>query len=259
MTGFKEDELSRNDFLGGRLRLWQPVSGYRAGVDPVLLAASVPATSGQSVLELGCGAGAAILCLATRVPGLDLCGVELQMAYADLARRNAADNNKVLEVVSADLTELPSDLKQRQFDHVIANPPYYRAGAHSAAIDRGRSVALGEETPLADWIDVAAKRLAPRGYLHMIQKADRLQDMLLACRGRLGSVEVLPLAARMGREAELVILRARKGGRAAFRLHAPIILHAGQRHERDGDSYTPELSDVLRKGAPLGPFHVNRQ
>ncbi len=259
MTGFKEDELSRNDFLGGRLRLWQPVSGYRAGVDPVLLAASVPATSGQSVLELGCGAGAAILCLATRVPGLDLCGVELQMAYADLARRNAADNNKVLEVVSADLTELPSDLKQRQFDHVIANPPYYRAGAHSAAIDRGRSVALGEETPLADWIDVAAKRLAPRGYLHMIQKADRLQDMLLACRGRLGSVEVLPLSARVGREAELVILRARKGGRAAFRLHAPIILHAGQWHERDGDSYTPELSDVLRQGAALGPFHVNRQ
>jgi tRNA1(Val) A37 N6-methylase TrmN6 len=68
MTGFKDDELSRNDFLGGRLRLWQPVSGYRAGVDPVLLAASVPALSGQSVLELGCGAGAAILCLATRVP-----------------------------------------------------------------------------------------------------------------------------------------------------------------------------------------------
>jgi tRNA1(Val) A37 N6-methylase TrmN6 len=259
MSGFTEDELSRNDFLGGRLRLWQPVSGYRAGVDPVLLAASVPAISGQSVLELGCGAGAAILCLATRVPGLDLCGVELQTAYADLARRNAADNNMVLEVVSADLTQLPSDLKQRQFDHVIANPPYYRAGAHSAAMDRGRSVALGEQTPLADWIDVAARRLAPRGYLHMIQKADRLHDMLLACQGRLGSVEVLPLAARTGREAELVILRARKGGRAAFRLHAPIILHEGQRHERDGDSYTPELSDVLRKGVPLGPFHVNRQ
>ena len=93
MSGFSDSELSCNEFLGGRVRLWQPLSGYRAGVDPVLLAASVPATAGQTVLELGCGAGAAILCLAARVPGLHLTGVELQPAYADLARRNAAEND----------------------------------------------------------------------------------------------------------------------------------------------------------------------
>ena len=43
MSGFREDELTRNGFLGGRVQLWQPVCGYRAGVDPVLLAAAVPA------------------------------------------------------------------------------------------------------------------------------------------------------------------------------------------------------------------------
>ncbi|MES0863936.1 methyltransferase [Ruegeria sp. SCPT10] len=259
MTRFEDQDLSQNAFLGGKLHLWQPVKGYRAGVDPVLLAASVPATSGQSVLELGCGAGAAILCLAARVQGLELNGVELQPAYADLARRNAADNSITLEVVTADLTELPPELKQRQFDHVIANPPYYRGGAHSPAQDSGRSAALGEQTQLANWIDVATKRLAPRGYLHMIQKADRLSDILIACQGQLGSVEVLPLAARSGRQAELVILRARKGGRAAFRLHAPLILHRGDRHERDGESYTPEISAVLRDGAAMGPFYTSRR
>ncbi|MEO1108602.1 MAG: methyltransferase domain-containing protein [Pseudomonadota bacterium] len=259
MTRFEDHDLSRNAFLGGKLHLWQPVNGYRAGVDPVLLAASVTATSGQSVLELGCGAGAATLCLAARVPGLQMCGVELQPPYAELARRNAADNSITLEVFTADLAALPVQLKQRQFEHVIANPPYYRTGAHSAASDTGRSVALGEQTPLADWIDVATKRLAPLGYLHMIQKADRLSDLLMACQGRLGSVEVLPLAARSGREAELVILRARKGGRAAFRLHAPVILHQGDRHERDGESYTPEISAVLRGGAAMGPFHAARR
>lgn len=259
MTRFEDQDLSQNAFLGGKLHLWQPVKGYRAGVDPVLLAASVPATSGQSVLELGCGAGAAILCLAARVQGLELCGVELQPRYADLARRNAADNSIALEVFTADLAALPVELRQRQFDHVIANPPYYRAGAHSAASDTGRSVALGEQTPLADWIDVATKRLAPRGYLHMIQKADRLSDMLMACQGQLGSVEALPLAARSGREAELVILRARKGGRTAFRLHAPLILHQGDRHKRDGESYTSQISAVLRDGAAMGPFHPSRR
>lgn len=259
MSRFTDSDLTCNGFLGGLVQVWQPVAGYRAGVDPVLLAASVPASPGQSVLELGCGAGAAILCLAARVKGLHLTGVELQPAYADLARRNADQNGVPVEVAQADLTALPTDLRQRQFDHVIANPPYYRPGAHSPAADTGRSIALGEQTPLADWIAVAAKRLAPRGYLHMIQKADRLPDMLSACGNGLGSVEVLPLSARTGRAAELVILRARKGGRASFRLHAPLILHAGDRHHKDGDSYTEEISAVLRDGAALPGFNTDRQ
>ncbi|WP_170762200.1 tRNA1(Val) (adenine(37)-N6)-methyltransferase [Ruegeria lacuscaerulensis] len=254
MNPFIDKDLTCNDFLGGRVRLWQPRHGYRAGVDPVLLAAAVPATRGHTVLELGCGAGAAILCLMARVPGLHAVGVELQAPYADLARRNAAENQASLEVVEADLTALPANLKQRQFDHVIANPPYYRAGAHSSATDAGRSIALGEHTPLSAWFDTAAKRLAPRGYLHMIQNADRLSDMLVACEGRLGSVEILPLVARSGRSAELVVLRARKGGRAAFQLHSPLVLHVGDRHEKDGESYTPQVSSVLREGAALPGF-----
>lgn len=253
MTGpaavFADADLTRDAFLGGRLHLWQPRRGYRAGVDPVYLAGAVPAVAGQSVLELGCGAGAAILCLGRRVPDLALCGVELQSEYADLARRNAALNGLTLEVLEADLTALPAGVRQRQFDHVIANPPYYRAGAHTGAADAGRAVALGGDTPLDAWVAVAARRLAPRGLLHMIQRADRMPEMLSACTGRLGSVEILPLAPRIGRAAELVLLRARKGGRAAFRLHAPVILHPGQRHERDGESDTAEILSVQRDGA----------
>lgn len=251
MTVFAEEDLTRDGFLGGRLTLRQPRGGYRAGVDPVLLAAAVPARPGQSVLELGCGAGAAILSLGARVPDLALTGVELQPGYADLARRNAAANGLTLELHCADLAALPAALRQRAFDHVIANPPYFRAGAHVAATDGGRAVAMGEATPLADWIASAARRLRPRGYLHMIQRADRLPEMLAGCTGRLGAAEVLPLAARAGRAPDLVILRARKGGRAAFRLHAPLILHEGARHLRDCESYRIEIAQVLRDGAAL--------
>ena len=254
MSSFSDSELTLNDFLGGRVHLCQPRSGYRAGVDPVLLAASVPAREGQSVLELGCGSGAAILSLMARVPKLTTTGIELQPAYAALARRNADQNAAKLTVVQADLNALPDDLRQMQFDHVIANPPYFRPGAHSPSINQGRRIALGEDTPLGDWIDVASRRLALRAYLHMIQKADRLPDMLAACTGRLGSIEVLPLSPRAGCSAELVILRARKGGRAAFRLYAPLVLHQGERHVKDGESYSPEVAAVLREGAALTGF-----
>ncbi|MEM9639504.1 MAG: methyltransferase domain-containing protein, partial [Pseudomonadota bacterium] len=147
-----KEALTRDAFLGGRLQLYQPRTGYRAGVDPVLLAASVPARSGQSVLDLGCGVGAAILCLATRVPGLELTGVEIQPEYAALARRNGGDR---LEVVVADITDLPADLRQCQFDHTITNPPYYNRAASRSADDIGREAALGETTPLPEWVKAA--------------------------------------------------------------------------------------------------------
>jgi len=252
MTGFSPDELSCDAFLGGRLHLLQPRTGYRAGVDPVLLAASVAARAGQSVLELGCGAGAAALCLAARVSGVVLFGVEIQAAYADLARQNAEKNDIRLTVASADLNRLPRSLREEQFDHVIANPPYFRPGAHSQAQDTGRSIALGEQaTALTDWIETAARRLKPKGYLHMIQRSDRLPEMLAGCAGRLGSIQVLPLSARLGRAPDLVILRARKEGRSPFRLYAPCVLHDGDRHLRDGDSYTAQITGVLRDASPL--------
>jgi len=242
--------LTRDAFLGGRVHVWQPETGYRAGIDPVLLAAACPARSGDHVLELGCGVGVASLCLAVRVGGLTLTGVERQADYAALARRNADEAAAPLRIVEADITRLPAELRQMAFDQVIANPPYFRAGAGTAARDAGREASLREDTALRVWAEVARARLKPRGWLTLIQKAERLPDVLAVLDG-FGSVSVRPLQSREGRAAGRVILRARKGGRAPFRLLAPVVLHEGDAHLEDGDSYTPGVQAVLRAGAAL--------
>ncbi len=90
-----------------------------------------------------------------------------------------------------------------------------------------------------------------RGYFHVIQRVARLPELLAACaQARLDSVELLPLSARAGREPELAILRARKGGRAAFRLHWPLVLHQGA-HCTGREDYRPDIAAVLRDGAAL--------
>ena len=172
---FADAELTRDAFLDGRLRLWQPRRGYRAATDPVLLAAFVPARPGERVLELGCGAGAAALCLAARVPGLDLHGLELQPAYADLARRNAAENGLALTCTKATCAT-----RRRRcgagFDHVLANPPFHPA-ASAGSPDPGRDRAHREgEATLADWIDAGLRRLLPGGRLVLIHRTARLGD-----------------------------------------------------------------------------------
>src|SRR5512139_3877326 len=70
------EHLTDDRLLGGRVRLQQPASGFRAAIDPVLLAAAVPAGEGDIVLDVGCGTGAAALCLATRVEAAHVTGIE---------------------------------------------------------------------------------------------------------------------------------------------------------------------------------------
>jgi len=246
-----DNTLTKDAFLGGLLQVWQPAQGYRAGVDPVFLAAAVEAKPGQSVLELGCGVGVASLCLQRRVGGLRLAGLEVQADYADLARRNAAENGLDFDVVEGDLRAMPERLRRQSFDHVIANPPYFQRSAGTVAVDAGRETARGEAARLADWVDAATRRLRPKGWLTLIQRADRLPDLLEACDGRLGDLRLLPLVPRMDRAAELVILRARKGARGAFRLLPAVTLHKGRVHGGDRESYHAEINDVLRNGKLL--------
>ena len=246
---FADSDLTDDAFLGGRLQLWQPTHGYRAATDPVLLAAAVDARTGQSVLDLGCGAGTASLCLGARVAGLALTGLELQHDYADLARRNAVRNSQSYDVVEGDIRRIP-DILKRDFDHVMANPPYY-ASAGTPSPNNGRDLALRVNTPIADWVECSARRLSPGGWYTMIMATDCVPEALTACAGILGSVAILPLVARVGQPGLRVILQARKGGRRAFRLLAPFVLHGGDAHDSDRDSYTPVAKGILRDGAAL--------
>lgn len=237
--------------LGGRVRLWQPVQGYRAATDPVLLAASLAPRPGASVLELGLGAGAASLCLAARLPGLALAGLELQPGYAALARLNAALNGAALAVWQGDVAALPAALRARSFDQVLLNPPYFAPGT-SASPTPHRDLAQREgAADLGAWIGAGLARLHPGGWLSLIHRAERLGDILAALTPRAGDIAIRPLAAREGRAAKRVLVAARKGARGPLRLLAPLVLHAGPAHLEDGDDFTATARAILRDAAAL--------
>ena len=252
MSGaFAEEALREDRFLDGRLRLLQPAAGYRAATDPVFLAAAVPAMPDQLVLDLGCGAGVATLCLGHRVTGLDLHGLEIQRDYLDLAERNAAANGIGFTGHLGDVASPPKALRALSFDHVMLNPPYHRPG-DAASPDRGRDRAHREgKAGLGTWIGTGLTRLKPQGWLSVIHRAERVPELLGLLDGPAGDIALRPLVARHGRAAGRVIVRARKGSRGPFRLLAPLVLHAGDEHLADGDDLTPQATAILRGGAAL--------
>jgi len=229
-------------FLGGRVRVDQPLGGFRSGLDAVMLAAAVPAKPGQAALELGAGSGAASLCLASRVPHLTIAGVEIDSTLAAAANRNAAINgvNARVNFTAADIFALPPDLK-RDFDLVLANPPFHGDGQISP--DPARAMALADAGKLANWLKLGLQRTVSGAYFTLILRADRLNEALAALPE--GGVSIYPLWPRAGEPAKRVILLVRKGSAAPIKLLPGLILHAAS-----GD-YTPEADAVLRCGEAL--------
>lgn len=244
--------VTEDALLGGRLRLLQPRDGYRAAIDPVLLAAAVRAGAGESVLDLGCGVGAASFCLAARVPDLRVTGLEIQPELAELARRNSALNGmeECFRVTEGDAARPPEALEG--FDHVMTNPPFHEPESGTAPGNASRAVAHMEGgLDLAGWLKAAIKALRPKGRLVLIHRADRLPGILAALKGRgVGEVTVLPLLPRADRPAGRVIIAARKGVRTPFRLLPGLVLH------REGGAYTAEAEAVLRGGGGLDHLFV---
>lgn len=243
--GITEDSL-----LGGRVRFLQPAAGYRAAIDPVLLAAMAPAEVGMRVLDLGCGAGAVPLCLLTRLPDLLVTGVEAVPEMCELARRNADLNGAGdrFEVREGRIEAWPPPFEEGIFDLVLANPPYQAPETADPSANRLKAAAHVEaDTVAADWIEAAFRALRHKGRFAVIQRADRLADLLAPLDRRFGGIEVHPLYPKPGRPAKRVVLIARKGVRTPLALSSGVVLH-----NMDG-SYSPAVAAALETGSALAP------
>ena len=230
--------------LGGRVRHDQPAEGFRSGIEPVLLAAAIPARPGDHVLEAGTGAGAALLCLAERVDGITGVGVERDPALAALARENARANGRGgLSFVAADIAHLPLG---GSFDHAFANPPYHLApGTASPSAGRERAK-HADPSVLAHWAGALAGRLRHRGTLTFVLPAAHLPACLAAMTGAgCGVALVVPLWRRSGEASKLMIVRGIRGGRMPTVLHPGLVLH------RPEGGFTQAADAVLRQGSGL--------
>lgn len=248
--------VSDDAFLGGRLRLLQPMHGYRAGLDAVMLAAAVADRGGApfSVLDAGAGVGTAGLCVAARCEGARVVLVEREPELVALAAENISRNGlgDRVSVVEADLTRATRGELEAQgigdagFDQVIANPPFHSHGAGTAARHALKAAAHAmEETGLDAWCRFLARMAKPDGAVGLIHKTEALPALLAACSGRFGGLLALPLLPHAGEAAHRVLLSGTKGSRAPFRLAAGVVLHGAD------ERFTAGADGVLRLGQAL--------
>ena len=239
--------VSEDTLLAGGVRLRQPKAGFRAAIDTVLLAAAVPAKPGQNVLEPGTGSAAAALCLAHRVDGIKITGFDINPNAISLAEANVALNDAA-DKIFVETADVAARLPKRfdaAFDQVMMNPPYLPDTSSHVSPDPDRAIATMEsKANLKRWLKFGHDALRHKGYLTVIHRADRLDEVIQMLSSNLGGVTVLPLWPRDGEEAKRVIVQVRNGVRSPARILPGLVIH-----KADG-SYTDAAASVL-KGAPL--------
>ena len=214
------DGLATTDdaLLGGRVRLRQPAKGYRAAIDPLLLAASLAIRPGETLLDLCCGVGTVGACALARVPGITVVGVEIDPALAALARHNAAANGIAdrYTVIEGDATA--RGLLDGRFHHVALNPPWHDA-THPPSPDPRKARANSDHAALLPrLVDVAVRRLRPGGTLSIIHRVEAVPALLAALDRRVGALALRPIATAANTAPSRVILSAIEGRRTPFAL-----------------------------------------
>jgi len=248
-------QTSIDAFLDGRFTLEQPRRGPRAAMDALLLAAIVPCFEDKSerVLDAGCGCAPIALSIATRYPLVHVTGVEREREMVALARRNVAHNEveKRINIIEADLVrplgELPAEgLEPQSFDHVVANPPFYRHDESRGCKDEHKSAAHRlQQGDLAHWLRFLTAMAAPKAVLSLIHRPETLPELLELCKGRFGGLKIVPVYSSPHGAAIRILLQGIKGSRAPLCLLPGLVLR-----DEEGQ-YNPQIEAVLRKGDPL--------
>lgn len=251
-------ETTDDAFLGGALRLLQPRSGYRAGVDAVLLSAAAPVREDQGarIADLGSGVGTVGLCIARRLARVNVDLVEREPQLAELAAENIARNelSDRVRVITCDLTSGAAldALRPDHYDLVVANPPFYELDRTRAS--RVPLKATSHAFPQGDleaWARCMSRIVRPSGMITVVHRAQALDLLLEALSRRFGGLGIVPIYARDdGEPAIRCLLYGTKGSRKPLEVGPGLVLHD------DTNAFCEKVSRVLRGPVALDHWPV---
>ncbi len=249
ITEEAEERATEDSILGGRAILLQPVTGFRAAIDPILLAATVPAETGDQVLDVGAGTGAATMALLARAGNISVTGMDVQPGLIAMAARSAFRNDfeGQARFINVDIAHPSSIVDAMMFDHVMSNPPFLPADSGQRPKDPARALATIESSAdLKTWIAFMDGHLRDGGTLSVIHRTDRVPEILDALGGGYGDVKIIAcVSVDDGRPVKRSIVQAVKGAASSDIMRDELILH-----EADG-TYTDAAQAILRDGNHL--------
>ncbi|EJF82024.1 tRNA1(Val) (adenine(37)-N6)-methyltransferase [Bartonella doshiae] len=242
-----------DSFHRGKFYLVQPRKrGHRSGMDAMLLAGLVPNNFKGKVVDLGAGAGAAGLAVASRCLEVHVTLVERSAFMVSYAQKTLMlkQNEKFVDricLLEADITfkgksRVKAGLLDNSFDFAIMNPPFNNPADRKTPDEQKSEAHVMSESMFDNWLRSAAAIIKPGGYLGLIARPQSLTDILHALEGRFGNICIIPIHARAAMAAIRILFYAKRGSRAALSILPALVMHEGDSH-----AFSPHI-DAINNG-----------
>lgn len=230
MNSRKIENLGYNNLV-----ILQDDNLYKFTTDAVLLA-NVVSCKGKKVADMCSGGGIISILLAGKKMAKQVVGIELQGQLADMSRQSVALNHleDVVSIVCGDVSKVCSQYKG-YFDIVVCNPPYRKVG--SGQQQRPTHLALCRHEialTLQQVISSASMMLNNRGCFYLVHQANRIAEICyIAKQHNIEIKHITPIASKVGKEPNLVIVKGVKGGNVDCTIDETLYIYD------DKGNYTP--------------------
>ncbi len=257
-----EDQLIVEDLGRQGFKALQFKDGFKFGTDSVLLswfAASFVRNSSKEVkaLELGSNTGTVSLLLLARKDNTVIDSLEIMPNEAEVLSRNITLNNleSRMRGFNGDVRNLPYEIKNRQYDIVLFNPPYFNDSHGERAKNKDDSKGSRLEARfeinggLEEFVGAAASRVVPSsGYVCMVMHGKRLTDAISAyTKFGIKPTHLMSVHAFDDREASIFLLAGKRGTKSSdLKILPPLILN--RKDSSTGDIIsTDKLIEIYEK------------
>lgn len=214
-------DLTVDTFFDGRIKILQPMCGYRVAMDPLVLSDLIQPLSGQKVLDAGCGVGTIAMIIKYREPTTEVFAIDMDENMCEICRKNAEMNNLKIDIIEDDLEK--HNFGINTFDQVVTNPPFY--GKSAFRVSRDRELANFETISLRRWIISCLRPLKNGGIFSIIHIAGRINEIINILQNRVGDMQIIPVFTKPKSPAKRVIVTGVKGSRSETRIMPGIVMN----------------------------------
>lgn len=241
----KENERIDDLNLKG-LKIIQQSDGFCFGIDSVLLSDFAKNIKNNArVIDFGTGTGIISILLCGKTKLKNVVGVEVQEEVYEMASRSVKLNDLQdrFEVINEDILNLEKIYGQNSFDVVVTNPPYKKRDTGLINENEKKQISRHEITAtLEDFIKVANRILKDKGEFYMVNRPERLVDIISLMRQyKIEPKELRFICSKQGQEPKMVLIKGVKNARPFIKIKENLYIY------NDDGTYTDEVKNIYNE------------
>lgn len=243
-------ELKENERLDDLqykgLKIIQNTEGFCFGIDSVLLTDFAKKIKPNSIVaDLGSGTGILSILLSAKTTNTKFVGVEIQKDVAEMSRRSVEYNklNDRIKIENCNILGLKEKYNYKSFDAIVTNPPYKKINTGIINENDAKLISRHEiAASLEDFIEVSSYLLKDFGEFYMVNRPDRLVDILYLMRkNNIEPKEMRFVYPSIDKPTNIILIKGVKCGKPFLKINNNLYIY-----EKNGE-YTKEILEIYNK------------